>query len=128
LGTFTPEKVTEMSDLLAQVLPNGHLVMPPEFRDLVRRAKVFTVTEQDGCLLLTPVGLPEVARQEDLLSPVLEQQATQRREKISRWQAARHPTEESKARVLNLAGLVSEEGVPSDVSGNFRDHLYGTEA
>jgi hypothetical protein len=117
-----------MSDLLAQVLPNGHLVVPPEFRDLVRRARVFIVTEQNGSLLLTPVGLPEVAQQDDLLSPELEQQATHRREEISRWQAARRPTEESKSRVLNLAGLVSEEGVPSDVSGNFRDHLYGTEA
>jgi hypothetical protein len=98
-----------MRGLLAHVLPNGHLVMPPEFRDLVRRAKAFTVTEQDGSLLLTPVGLPEVARQEDLLSPVLEQQAAHKREEISRWQADRHPTEESKSRVLNLGGLVSQE-------------------
>ncbi len=80
MSTFMPKEVIGMSDLLAQVLPNGHLVMPPELRDLVHRTKTFVVTEQDGSLLLTPVRLPEEAMQEDLLSPALEQQASQRRE------------------------------------------------
>jgi len=116
-----------MSDLTVQVLPNGHLVMPPEFRDLVRRVGAFAVTEQDGSLLLTPVGLPEAEMQRGLLSPVLEQQAAKRRKEVSRWLSSRCPTEESKSRALRLIGMLSDEDIPSDVSSHFRDYLYGTQ-
>ena len=115
-----------MSDLLVQVLPNGHLVMPPEFRDLVCRTRSFAVTEQDGSLLLTPISPPKAEMQEDLLSPVLEQQAAQKHEEISRWLSARRLTEESKSRALRLIGLLSDKGIPSDASEDFRDYLYRT--
>lgn len=64
----------------------------------------------------------------ELLSPVLRELAERRRTELARWEAKRCLTPESKAEALQLAGIITNSDMPSDVSECFRNYLYEAES
>jgi predicted transcriptional regulator len=64
----------------------------------------------------------------ELLSPALRELAERRRVELAGWEAKRCLTSESKAEAFQLAGIVTNSDMPSDVSERFRDYLYEPES
>ncbi|MCK4450717.1 MAG: hypothetical protein KAX26_09010 [Anaerolineae bacterium] len=64
----------------------------------------------------------------ELLSPALRELAERRRAELARWESKRCITPESKAEALQLAGIITDSNMPSDVSEHFRDYLYEVES
>jgi hypothetical protein len=117
-----------MEDGLAKVLPNGHIVLPPEFQDLLKEVKTFVVSKRDGSLVLTPYTVEQEKLSEpegELLSPALQRLAFQKRTELAEWETTRKRTSESKMGALVLVGMIENTDLPPDTSESFRDYLYG---
>lgn len=63
----------------------------------------------------------------ELLSPALRELAKRRRAELARWEAKRWLKPESKAKAFQLAGIITNSDMPSDVSKRFRDYSYTLE-